>query len=380
MIFNARWMILLVALGLFGCDSEWTNIYDGYVGTNIGSPVKPSTKMSTKLVLQVDSDSPDDSTQGTQTFVNSSGGAQWCSQTPMITGMETVCNLTMQEYHIGILGVYATICSDEAGNIVEASSPDVIECDTRQELYSGELVNLEISATETTFSQELAALTEDQPLSGIQFVTAYVGQRFPTMEEDPFTARRVATQLRGKSFRICTSPTPTSTEGQVTMLELCGNALAQQGDFLIDMNGDGQFGFLDLASLETETIISETMTRDAEYSALMQSRLHELKNANGDLGTKFALTSFTTDTFYGTPGYYSILYSMSEVTTPEAESEQSFRVVFDMRNAFRFVDGAIKFATEDNINSEGIYHPLDDYSIVVAFPTADVTIENDITE
>lgn len=336
------------------------------VGTNIGTPIAPVTKMLFQLES---STAADDDTSN-----NSLRQKSWCTSMQKINGeLTNICKLTTQEYQIGVLAIYATTCKNSSGETVKASSADLANCDTQTELYSGDIVNLSISSAETAFSQPLPAFNVSQAISGIQFVMAYVGQRFPTLEEDEFNAERIQKQLRGKSFRICTSPTPTTADESAKMKALCGDEQSQTGDFLIDMNDDGIFGFIDLTVISAIGEIAETDVRDAQYSEFMKSRLQEL--ASTDKVTA-ASTSFTSDTFYGTPGYYAALYSLGEVTTVQADSDSSFHVIFDMQNTFRFVDGAIHDGTDENILSKGIYNPWDDYAVVIAFPQADVTLGN----
>lgn len=187
------------------------------------------------------------------------------------------CVVTPNHYNLGILKISLAKCFNGAAEIPCARG--AYDSSETFPLYDGAQVDTSIGDVAGFFSEALNDIDADFTAGGLRIEAAYFEQRFPVDGEE---AEKIAEHLRGKTYRICT----TETSDPATMLERCGNAEAEMGDLLVDMNGDGIFGFMDEASV-TETSLNESPTRPEGAKPLGNTIYYE--------GATDALSEITVD-------------------------------------------------------------------------------------
>ncbi|MCB1215506.1 MAG: hypothetical protein KDK66_08535, partial [Deltaproteobacteria bacterium] len=227
-----------------------------------------------------------------------------------------------------------------------------------------------------------------------QIVTAYIKQQFP--EATDTDGDKILESLQGASYLIC--QTDENEVDTATMSIRCGREDAMRGDYLVDLDGDGVFGFIDVDNI-TSTGIAETASRPSNYNDYNDENF----TANGVCfgGVAGALEGgdcteeYTTESadFYGTPNYFAPLMSFSEVQTFAAGSTSTVNVEFNIVDSFEWADGAdgpipsngicvgsISDACsegsldDDDPESVGIYNPFYDNAFLPQGPTVQITV------
>ena len=213
-------------------------------------------------------------------------------------------------------------------------------------------------------------IEEEIQVGGIQIVTAYLKQDFPG-EEDLINSSYVTEKLQSSSYMICASP----VEGD------CGVENAVNSDFLIDINGDGEFGYIDTGTL-SESVIEETEIRPVDY--VFNYKINE----GSSLSDYQYGMEFTTEDSYGVAGYYAPILPLTEVQTLNANSGYSIEVTLFTDKTFKFIDGSQdeniegvcvqklskKHACEVDADegSPGVFHPYFDRFFYIAKPSTEV--------
>lgn len=309
----------------------------------------------------------------------------YCEPAPENESMGSLtqtCSATPDDYSLGILGIYLVACDDAAGSDTPCRHGYASIAD-RFELFQGDQQDLSITSVMNAFQPDLAHLSGAFIAGGIQIVTAYVEQAFPT--DGTSEGDRIAAALRGKRYRICTTPTAVGTAAMSTR---CGNGEAQMGDYLVDLDGDGSFGFL---QIDDATTVSELRSRPAGYL------LHDEYFADQEVAfAGLAVNEYTTSSFYGTAGYFAPLIAFPALQTMHPENQYNVDLTFVLDNSFHWTDGAPgeladadtcvealivpetcvgegKSGDSDPV-SVGVYNPYYDTAFLPGSPSVQVTV------
>lgn len=246
-----------------------------------------------------------------------------------------ICSLTPQHYNMGILAMYLIRCKDDSGKLTACSSLDTTEVTAWTELYQGEPVDLVVDENGTVFSQPVQLLEVDGTFSGIQMVVSYVEQRFPDEENDPEEAAKVMADLRGKAYRLCL--TPENHVDAETLFSNCGNDQAHRGDYLVDINEDGFFGFIDTSQLSA-TRVTEVALRPLDYDRFQKIVAFFYQHDRGDEARNSLF--HTHHKYFDVDGYFSPFFGFDEPIQLQSDTGYDFDITFDLTGMFRFLDGA----------------------------------------
>lgn len=388
---------------------------DTAVGTNVGNPNTPIKAVVTNsLVFRTSVEVSADGTEGDSTEASESsaddgssdndGGASEAEaggdshegvtasssdctpiafDTDQHVAVSQECSVTPADYELGILAVYLISCADGAGDASVCQPKDISGITARATLYDGEQVDVAVTADGVGFPEELAVLSDGTTMTagGLQVVTAYVGQKFPDAATDPGEAAKVAPYLQGKVFRICTTP---EAVGEEVMLARCGNAKAKLGDLLVDLDGDGAFGFVNLDTL-AEGFAEETSTPPEDYTGFVD---WFLTNVEGG-----AVSLYTSTDDYATEGYFAQMWPFESLVNADDATSNVFDVTVGIADTVSFTDGragrsgsggdtcvSALFEAgcrmgDDDPASVGVYDPYYDSGLTVQAPLPSVTVE-----
>lgn len=305
------------------------------------------------------------------------------------------CTADPEGYDLGILAIYLVTCTDAEGTTVLCNSTDMANI-TRTEIYNGTQVDMTISDSEAEFSGTFTELTDTVEASGFQIVTAYIQQKFP--ESGTTEGDKIASSLQGKSYRICQAD-----ENEIDSTEMetrCGRSDARQGDYLIDLDGDGVFGFIDTTTLSASNI-DEVSTRPETYDDFNDENFVNNNVCFGNVGgtvsqgqeQAFDCThEYTSETFFGVPNYFAPLMSFTEVQTITPETVATISAVFNISGTFMWTDGAdgpipsngvcvgaisdqctADSIDDDDSGSVGVYNPFFDNAFLPQSPTMTIS-------
>ncbi|MCP5463398.1 MAG: hypothetical protein H7A33_00045 [Deltaproteobacteria bacterium] len=304
------------------------------------------------------------------------------------------CFATPENYNLGVLAVYLVECTDDDGNALLCTSSDVTNIE-RTAIYNGTQVDTTVTDAGTDFAEELNEISSSVEAGGIQIVTAYIEQVFPEVDESVDNdADKFSSNLQGVTYRIC--QTDEDEVDADTMETRCGNAEARRGDYLMDIDGDGIFGFIDVDTLTTSNI-EETSTRPDDYNDFndenfVSGNVCFGRVAGAEEGGDCS-EEYTTASIYGTPGYFAPLMSFSAVQTFDANTVATIAVEFDITNSFMWTDGSdgpipsndvcvgavSDTCTEgsqddDDSTTVGVYNVLLDNAFLPQSPTVSLTV------
>ncbi len=344
---------LIVLLSSCSSSSVTTDIPEEAqteVGSIVGMPTRPSkNSLIFQAIIDVSADTTSDQT-ATAT-ATTTDAAILAEPTPAFSplcqldlALDTpesgqwgtqVCQVQNADYLMGVLAVYLASCVDQNGVETVCDAVDGVTVASRETLYDGDPVDLKITKEQLYFP---AAITDFQAtigfrVGGLQIVTSYLGHVFPDEATKPDEATMIVPYLRGKAYRICT--TPHSQVDADTMAAHCGNAQAQFGDLLIDMDGDGRFGFFDVTLITPDAAV-ESQTRPDDYSLFVVNNIADITPTNYHGGL------FATDTvFYDIAGYLAQALPFKNVYEfTNADVESSILTKLYTLGSLGFVDGA----------------------------------------
>lgn len=248
------------------------------------------------------------------------------------TGSETQsCTATPENYNLGILAIYLVDCVDADGVSVACSSDDFASVGSRTAIYNGDQVDTVISAEGDDFDGEFTDIEGTVNVGGVQVVTAYVEQNFPASGDE---ADKVMEDLQGKAYRICL--TDENLVDEDTMETRCGLSDARKGDYLVDLDGDGVFGYIDNVTADS---LEEVSTRPADYNNFNDDHFASnqvcFRDEGGDCSDEY-----TSETFYGVANYFAPIMSLSEVATLDQDALTAVTVTLDITDTFLWTDGA----------------------------------------
>lgn len=277
------------------------------------------------------------------------------------------CQITPKNYTANITAIYAIECVDE-NNLPIVCAHDVAFTVSQRVLLSDEDTSVAIDSLGEQIT--LSTLNEQNiTVGGLQLVTPTMGVIFP--ETGSSSADRVVEHLHGKSFRICMA-------SDVDADSLCQVSGAKRGDVIVDVNDDGVFGFVDVATLSA-TSVSETTSRPDNYAAFIIEEVLE---------GSFAFTGnealeYSDDTF-------SPIIGLSALLDYSNDANVSYTVTFDISSSFFFIDGIRNTGAEQaciealsgescqpdhDPVSAGVYNPAFDGRLFMAAPSATVTAD-----
>lgn len=307
------------------------------VGTNVGNPNAPVKAAVTGITFKTTTSSSTDEatdestadTDGEESETESASTDSSCESIRFDTSKHIAisqeCSVTTGNYELAIMGVYLVACADDLGAPILCNPRLASTISSRVTLYAGEPVVISLSGEDAEFPAELESFPEGTSIDagGFQIVTSYVGQRFP---EDNDEADKVSEYLQGKAFRICTTPTDVGAE---TMLSRCGNAAAEYGDFLVDLDDDGTFGFIDTTTLSSGSG-AETASRPESYGNFVDFLITQLE---GDISHE------TTTDYFSVAGYFSQLWAFTDFVSVTEDAGESFVATFNVADTVQFTDG-----------------------------------------
>lgn len=255
-------------------------------------------------------------------------------------GAETQrCLATPEHYDMGIRKISLMKCF--AGTEIVPCVFDSYDTSETYTLYDDGQVNVNVDDGGSEFSETLGEITADFTAGGILIETAYVQQMFPT--EESADATRVAEHLRGKNYRLCTD----AENGD------CGNSQAQSGDLLVDSDGDGTLGFVDMLNT-TADAFGEGVKRSASYAAPNYAEQYRESGRN----------------------LSEVVVAFDAVVTFAPGVSYDIAVSFDISDTMVFTDGNAA-ARDHDVCAQGIAEYLcvngddDPYSIAVYNPYYD---------
>lgn len=294
------------------------------VGTTMGNPILPKTALSFLATTG-------DTTATASRALTAS--QSYCTPYEEDGAQSQECLLTPHGYNMGILAVYLIECTDASGTILPCDATAVTTISQRRTLYDGDQLDLSIGEDSSEFGATLSDVEAGITVGGIQVVTAYVEQSFPTTDSNATEAAKLDTTVQGITAKICM--TSEDAVDATTMLARCGNAEARRGDFLLDQDDNGTSGFVDYLSQSAEVHDSET--RPENYEDFVGSNLFYSGEAR--YTTIEPNPEFTTTDFYAVAGYFAPILPLSETVAYENGGDYAFRIAFDISNTISFIDG-----------------------------------------
>jgi hypothetical protein len=363
-------------------------------GTSIGNPVEPTpTPTASKLTFTTSSSSSSSNDASLNFAITAS--EDYCRESGFtnFTGAQSQhCTGTPVGYNMGILGIYLVECHDKEGNPVLCDSSDLYSVHKRIKVYDGDQVNLEIGEDDEEFSGDLEDISDDMTITGIQFVLAHFGQKTNSEDVSETEAAKVAEHMQGITYRICTSPHE-EIDDEDLMEERCGNKNAELGHNLVDMDGDGDFGFFDLSSM-TASSVSEASSEptsgyDVFTDASISNQVIMFVEPDDDSGLDQSV-SWTDGEFYDVEGYFAPIFSLAEITEVEEDKYYEIAVSINIDDTFEWVDGAdgssptaatcvqavtdVECSPDTDPGSVGVYNPYYDSLFLPASPETSVTV------
>lgn len=293
------------------------------------------------------------------------------------------CRISPSRYRFGISGIYLVRCVNAGEDVACAAAQDFTVAE-RVPVYLGPVMALDIDDVGTAIDIGLAGLETSGSFGGIQIVTSYVGHVFPN--DESVNAERIIPSLRGAAFRFCAAAETSSSPEEMTAL--CGFPDARRGDFLIDVNDDGIYGFIDTATLSPSDNVAETDSRPADYETFV---LQGLAQENYHF-TNAAEEYTDGETFGATAGDFAPILAFDAVTEIDPASNLDFAATIDIRGTLSFTDGK-GTRTENWIGAGagfydeaifsryrrdtlGIYDPYDDGLFRMLSPTTNVNVSD----
>lgn len=289
-----------------------------------------------------------------------------------------MCPINKADFTLGVLALYFTSCADASGVESHCDPLSIHSVAERATLYDGTQVSvtqidLRVSELQNLFPADVTAFGDFSGFraGGLQVVTAYIGHIFPDATSHPDEAKAVASYLQGKAYRVCT--TPSESVDSDTMLTRCGQAEAEEWDLLVDLDGDGHFGFLDVTLLSQGYGV-ESDTRPENYSQYRNHFLHQIFPTDD-----VAKLLSTNETFYGTTGYVAPIFPFEDIAAIEENDDRNLLVQIHQEGSLRFMDGG-RAAWEkgsvaipdDDAETPGLYDPYFDLFPFIKLPNASV--------
>lgn len=340
------------------------------LGTIIGNPTTATSSLTIKAANNSDTESDDDCWPfGIDVNDPTLMHTQKCKETP-------------QDYTAIISGIYLLECVDASDTPTTCTRDQSFGISKRVSVYTDGIQATTIDDIGTALNLDLLNLTETMNVGGIQIITQSLGQKFP--ENDESGVDRIATMLQGKNYLICM--TPSVGETIENMIEKCGLAYTRRGDVLVDIDGDGNYGFIDTATLTVDSI-SETQTKPEDYSDFSIPQV-----ASGVFSFSGNNNAEYTDgeNFGDTLGVFAPILGFPVLTTIEPNTNYTFTATVNVNESYTFVDGdragnpedlcigalsPTPCEVDDDPLSVGVYNPYYDGPLLMAAPTTDVTVE-----
>lgn len=355
----------------------------GRAGTKVSNPA-PETPKNTITFATVTSDTSSEASTSPapsiKTAITSVAAAtrkvvtpseSYCSASP--TAETQICSITSGTFHAGILAIDFNECVDSDGAITTCR-PGFINFENTQRLslYNAAQVDMTFDTAGVEFGGDLAEITGDISMGGVQIVLAYFGETFPSNGAE---AEKIIESLRGKTYRVCT--TPDDQVDDATMLTRCGNAEAQEGDFML-VNSDGTTtAFFDETAV-TAASIGTTTTRPADYSRF-----------NLEFYSQITLSDdqYTTTAFYGVAGYFAPLFPTTDLISLSTGLFYDVALTLNVFAGFQFTDGAagdnppcvsavsdVPCVPDTDPDTAGVYHPFYDSADAAPFSAVTVSV------
>jgi len=306
---------LVTGLSMSACGgSAGQGTSGGSVGTIINPVAKPSS-LTLSFQTVEESSSADCTTRG--------------------ENEKPVCAFTPGNYQAGVLKMWLVDCQKDGSSVACDKNANA---ETESHLiYDDGMTNLSFTSTESEFTGTLESIEQPTNFSMLQMEVTYIQQNFPA--EGTAEASKVAAELRGVAYRLCTTSEKIHSEDMNTY---CGHQEAHLGDLLVDLDKNGQFGFLDtadMAELNSRPELydfesAETAKRFSESSDFtsVSSNGHLILNGRQDIN--------------------------SELQVYSTDSVENLRISFDNTDSAHFADKS----------GDGIYNPTEDGTLYPSLP------------
>lgn len=343
--------------------------------TNLGTIIgNPNTGKTALLIKTLESD----------TTVNVDGTALcepfgFVASEPGIAHTQR-CYETPEKYNAVVTEAYLVSCVDAAGLAVSCIPENKFTVATRVRVDNGEMAELAIDAIGASLDLSLANVTKPVLFGGIQLVTTAIGQTFPSASSAE--AGVIIPALQGKNYRICATTNVGLTDEQ--MLKNCGNAEAMRGDIVIDMDGDGVYGFVDKETL-APGVVNEIPHRPERYDFVSSGVQKETFAFSGNPGAEY------TDgiTFGESEGVFAPILGFEDLIEILPEHNYDITATVDVTDSFFFIDGSrydefknlcigalsdIACEVDADPLSVGVYDPYFDGPIWDTVPTTSASV------
>jgi hypothetical protein len=299
-------------------------------------------------------------------------------------------NACMPFYQNDVILIQSQVCSATPNGVtLGIQSIKVLSCDngkcdkntqavTKYDWYDAgdEILRVSISESVTNFTGALNEIT-DVNIGAIQPVFVYYESQFYTENESPTEAEKITPLLHGVSYRICMLNHKEVTQDMMKIA--CDNYDAEYGDYLLDVDGDGVFGYL----VPGKDELREVSERPKNYTNLKYKL--GFMNLNRILSDEFYHQDLTDEE-------EAMFAPILPVEAQSFDIASSIHMSFDITNTFRFIDGLNKKSVADgevclgslykdecgDINSDpftsNVYHPMFDEALPL-IPEASVVVE-----
>lgn len=289
------------------------------VGTVTGNPTsKPVRQVVLQTVVMAAEPEVDD--DGTSTDEYSYCSPFALDESGLLVSYS--CQVTPAGYNLGVKKITLASCSTKNAEAVGCSDESAATASVVTDMFvagEGAIQRIDIGDQATTFDFE-SSTDAVASAGGFLFTVSYIEQRLPGDSINPDEAIKIHPDLQGASYRICTT---SEAAGFEAMASYCGHSLAQMGDILWDLDGDGKFGFM---TIDNGPLV-ESDARSDDYASM--NALDILRHdTQADLVPMFPGDAFVT-----------LMAGFDAVAEASEGDGFSVNITFDITDTLSFLDG-----------------------------------------
>jgi hypothetical protein len=360
--------ILLLLSFTTACLEEGTStsyVDGGGSVTNVGTIVAPSTKPQSleigfTAVEDVEDEEEGDSEMNVPFDTDKLGIPPYCKITSNAGNAKLNCAATPSEFSMSVHAIWAKSCSTPEGEdeLCYTADQETTTVEFKQ-IYAAAStpVKVEANATESPFDAKLDI--SNLSFSALRFAVSSVGETIPYSNE--VEAGKFPEYVQGMPFKVCTAPTDITAT-------ICGDQ-SQTGDWMIDTNDDGTFGFMS----PKFGVVSEIENRPDSYRY----------NQNIEL---IANLDILPDELSDYEGYLTPGFHMKDIITIEEGVDSKLSITLILKDTFRYwrpldsIKACIDLTEEECIDAlaeernVGTYNPTTDY-LMFSFPAVQIQEE-----
>lgn len=287
-----------------------------------------------------------------------------------------ICHGSVSQFNLGVVELNLLECFDK-------TTAEFISCDHESidavmtvipwyAAASLEPFKLNITPEGTEFTGDLMDILGSHQIGGLQMVVSFVEFVFHDHDSNTIEAAKVIPELQGKTFRICTVPQEFS--GTKKVASLCHSSRqTQRGDLIVDLNEDGQFGFL----VETPIGFEEQESRPKDYINVItafgkMTQYQDVGSTGMEQGTD-------------KNSFFKPILPLDRAHAFDGEGGHELSFAFNLADTFTFIDGlrswknnqsvCVEMTEEtscpqgnDDPDTVGVYDPAYD-TFLPKFPT-----------